>query len=413
MSSVNPMTAIGDIQQIASTMSGLGSQLSAAASSGGFGAVLSQVNSEFADVQDGAGTSSGTDSGAAGSDSTADTEALEVDSYLGGSTLTSASPVPMPASGLYGFDSSLSAGTAGVSPTGESVVADAEQYLGVPYQWGGTSPQTGFDCSGLVQHVYGDLGISLPRTSEEQAAVGTPVDSLADAQPGDLVFFAGSDGTPSSPGHVGIYVGNGQMIDAPETGEDVQIQPVGDPVAIRRVLPAGSAGGSSASALSVSQVDSILSELGASEGMTGATGSTTQEMDSLGVPSGLQPLFEEAGSRYGVDPTLLAAVAKQESGFDPAALSSAGAEGLMQIMPATAAGLGIDPSDPGQAIDGAAQLLSGYLNQYGGSVPLALAAYNAGPGAVSDYGGVPPYAQTQSYVSSITSMLSDANVMAA
>ena len=118
--------------------------------------------------------------------------------------------------------------------TGSSVVADAEQYLGVPYQWGGTSPTTGFDCSGLVQHVYGDLGISLPRTSQEQVTVGTPVASLADAQPGDLVFFEPS---ASGPGHVGIYIGNGQMIDAPHTGTDVQIQSVGQPTAIRRILP--------------------------------------------------------------------------------------------------------------------------------------------------------------------------------
>ena len=109
-------------------------------------------------------------------------------------------------------------------------------YLGVPYQWGGSTP-TGFDCSGLVQYVYAQLGVSLPRTSEEQATAGTPVASLADAQPGDLVFFAGSDGTASSPGHVGIYVGNGQMIDAPYTGAAVRIEPVGNPLAIRRVLP--------------------------------------------------------------------------------------------------------------------------------------------------------------------------------
>ncbi len=84
------------------------------------------------------------------------------------------------------------------------------------------------------------LGVQLPRTSEEQATVGTPVDSLADAQPGDLVFFAGSDGSASSPGHVGIYIGNGEMIDAPHTGTSVQVQAVssaGPVVAIRQVLP--------------------------------------------------------------------------------------------------------------------------------------------------------------------------------
>ena len=84
----------------------------------------------------------------------------------------------------------------------------------------------------------------------------------------------------------------------------------------------------------------------------------------------------------------------------------------MQIMPATAAGLGVSPLDPASAIGGAAQMLSSYLSNYGGSVPLALAAYNAGPGAVAAYGGVPPYAQTQNYVSSITSMLASAGAVA-
>ena len=132
------------------------------------------------------------------------------------------------------------------SVTGASVVADAQQYLGVPYQWGGTNPQTGLDCSGLVQRVYGDLGISLPRTSQEQATVGTPVDTIADAQPGDLVFFEPGAG---GPGHVGIYIGNGQMIDAPHTGTDVQVQSVGDPSAIRRILPASGAPTLSSTAL--------------------------------------------------------------------------------------------------------------------------------------------------------------------
>ena len=72
---------------------------------------------------------------------------------------------------------------------GQQVVADAQKYLGVPYLWGGTDPTQGVDCSGLVQDVYSDVGISLPRTSQEQATVGTPVASLTEAQPGDLVFF--------------------------------------------------------------------------------------------------------------------------------------------------------------------------------------------------------------------------------
>src|SRR5208283_3048517 len=114
----------------------------------------------------------------------------------------------------------------GVTASGMAIVTDATQYLGVPYLWGGTSPQTGFDCSGLVQHVFGDLGVSLPRTSYEQVNAGTPVASLAEAQPGDLLFFEpGENGAgPGQPGHVAIYIGGGEMIAAPQTGQDVQVQ---------------------------------------------------------------------------------------------------------------------------------------------------------------------------------------------
>lgn len=140
-----------------------------------------------------------------------------------------------------------------------------------------------------------------------------------------------------------------------------------------------------------------------------AGGSSSAIPASLGVPASLVPMFEQASAQYGVPASLLAAVAKQESGFDPQAVSSAGAEGLMQLMPSTASGLGVNPYDPQQAIDGAAQLLSSYLQQYNGSVPLSLAAYNAGPGAVAEYGGIPPYTQTQDYVQDITAMLGEAS----
>ena len=117
---------------------------------------------------------------------------------------------------------------------------------------------------------------------------------------------------------------------------------------------------------------------------------------SLDVPYGA--LFEQAGAAHGVDPALLAAVASAESDFTPTAVSHAGAEGLMQLMPGTAAGLGVtDSFDPEQAVDGAARLLAGHLQTFG-SIELALAAYNAGGGAVSRFGGIPPYAETQAYV---------------
>lgn len=114
------------------------------------------------------------------------------------------------------------------------------------------------------------------------------------------------------------------------------------------------------------------------------------------VPYG--SLFEAAGRRHGVDPELLAAVAYAESRYDPRAVSHAGAQGLMQLMPGTAAGLGVtDSFDPEQAVDGAARLLAGHLRQFR-TTELALAAYNAGPGAVTKFGGIPPYAETQAYV---------------
>jgi cell wall-associated NlpC family hydrolase len=260
-------------------------------------------------------------------------------------------------------------GMTGGTSTGTAIVTAAAKYLGVPYQWGGTDPSTGLDCSGLVQRAFADLGVRLPRTTYDQANAGTPVASLEQAQPGDLVFFG------SPPDHVGIYAGNGQMLDAPHTGAQVRLEPLwGTPTAIRRIQPAGTNGPAS-------------------------TGSAPA--------SAYQQLFEAAGARYGVSPRLLSALAQEESGFTPDAVSSAGAKGLMQLMPATAASLGVDPLDPAQAVDGAARLLGGYLRSYSGSVDLALAAYSAGPGAVAQAGGVPAYAETQNAIRKVHTILGD------
>ena len=115
------------------------------------------------------------------------------------------------------------------------MVADAQQYLGVPYLWGGTDPSKGLDCSGLTQRVYADMGISLPRTAAAAGHGGQPVASLADAQPGDLVFF-----DYSSPGrHRPRRHLRRQRPDdrRPAGGRVGQVQPVGNPTLIRRVLP--------------------------------------------------------------------------------------------------------------------------------------------------------------------------------
>ena len=114
------------------------------------------------------------------------------------------------------------------------------------------------------------------------------------------------------------------------------------------------------------------------------------------VPFGAE--IDAAAQRYGVDPALLKGLIRQESGFDARAQSSAGALGLTQLMPSTAASLGVDPLDPAQAIDGGARYLRQQLDRFGGDPAKALAAYNAGPGAVARFGGVPPYAETQNYV---------------
>lgn len=123
----------------------------------------------------------------------------------------------------------------------------------------------------------------------------------------------------------------------------------------------------------------------------------------------LEDIFNEAASQYGVDVNLLKAVAEAESGFDTNAVSSAGAQGIMQLMPQTAESYGVtDPFDPAQSIAGGAQMLSWLLDDYNGNVTLALAGYNAGAGAVEKYGGVPPYSETLAYISRINDILGGA-----
>ena len=115
----------------------------------------------------------------------------------------------------------------------------------------------------------------------------------------------------------------------------------------------------------------------------------------------LSTLIEAAARKYNVDPKLVAAVAEVESNGNQEAVSSAGAIGVMQLMPDTAASLGVDPYNKQQNIEGGAKYLRQMLDTFGGDTKKAVAAYNAGPGAVKDYGGVPPYKETQNYVNKV------------
>lgn len=134
-----------------------------------------------------------------------------------GAAVRGATPLSAPATDASGTD------------LGVRAVALAKEFLGVPYVWGGEDP-SGFDCSGLMQYVYGKLGVRLPRVSRDQARAGTAVASLAQARPGDLVAF----GSPVD--HIGMYAGDNKMVVAPYTGKNVRIQEITRPItAIRRV----------------------------------------------------------------------------------------------------------------------------------------------------------------------------------
>ncbi|HSK21917.1 MAG TPA: NlpC/P60 family protein [Egicoccus sp.] len=136
------------------------------------------------------------------------------------------------ASTPVGAASTSTAATLPPGTAGAKILAAGERYLGVPYKWGGTT-ESGLDCSGFVQKAFGDLGISLPRVSVDQAKAGQPVASLAEARPGDLVFWYG-DG--KRPNHIGIYAGDNKMLVAPRTGDVVKYQDLGrTPHEIRRI----------------------------------------------------------------------------------------------------------------------------------------------------------------------------------
>ena len=180
--------------------------------------------------------------GSGATDAASLTDSLGLGSSLGtslgiGGTL---GPGSAAAAGTAALTGAQAAGTVhtGGAATGNDVVAVAKKYIGVPYVWGGTNPASGMDCSGFTQRVFKDLGVELPRVVSDQMRQGTPVASLAEAKPGDLLVSFGGN-------HISIYLGNGKAIDAPVPGKTIQIRDAWEQqsnlTSIRRIVPAGTA----------------------------------------------------------------------------------------------------------------------------------------------------------------------------
>jgi soluble lytic murein transglycosylase-like protein len=214
--------------------------------------------------------------------------------------------------------------------------------------------------------------------SDVQARIASIRAQIAQVSPsGGQPAFELPTSTPRAPGtaDTGASVANAAPAATPTT---LGGSPVGPTATAPSTAPSGTASGPAADA--AARLTAVLPEAG----------------KRWAGP------IAEAATKHGVDPALLAALVRHESNFDPNVRSHAGAIGLGQLMPGTAAGLGVDPTDPVQNLDGAARYLKQQLDRFG-SAELALAAYNAGPNRVAQAGGIPNITETRTYVARVTS----------
>jgi len=165
--------------------------------------------------------------------------------------------------------------------------------------------------------------------------------------------------------------------------------------------PAPSAGADTSSFAALVQSTLAAQGVSPTDGMSEGA-AVASSAPAIVPPPEIDRLVSANAATWNVDPDLLKAIIANESGFNANATSKVGAQGLMQLMPATANGLGVtDAYDPAQNVWGGSRYIKGLLDRFGGDATMAVAAYNAGPGAVEKYGGVPPYAETQNYVQNV------------